>query len=157
MSVHVEIHKATFDDVVALAPRMRPADALEVKRAAGFSPIKALAESLAASGGRAWATYFDAEPVAMFGLCQPELLGPTAIPWLLTGYGVEKHPTTFMRLARSLVDKWAIEFPTLIQFVDEEYVQAQRFLRHLGFTIYPAVEHGVERAPFCPAVRSRHV
>ncbi len=151
---HVEVLKATISDCEALAPRMRPADALEVRRSSGYGPLEALVHSVIASEGRASALYIDEEPAALYGIAKPDLLGPVAVPWLLTSDAVDRHPVAFFKLARTVVDRWAEEYPVLFQMVDEEYVAARRFLQRLGFAIYPPVRHGAAGALFCPAVRS---
>lgn len=155
--MRVSIRQAGEADALALGPAMRAADAREALRATGLGPVQVLRESVAASEGRAWAAYFDGQPAALYGLVVPELTGGVAVPWLLTGEAVAKSPGAFLRIAKDVSDRWSAEFPTLIQYVDADYVQAQRFLRAIGFTIYPAVPHGVAQSPFCPAVRSRHV
>jgi hypothetical protein len=153
---HVEVRKATISDCEALAPHMREADALEVKRSAGFTPLEACVQSVIASKGDAQALYIDGELVALFGIVRAEMLG-VAVPWLLTSDAVERHRGAFFRFALATIDRWAEEHPVLLQMVDEEYVSARLFLQRLGFTIHPPVTHGAARAPFHPAMRSKHV
>jgi hypothetical protein len=151
---HVEVRKATLADAEVLAPKLREADVIEVRRSAGYAPLEALVRSVVASEGRALTLLFDGEIAAMGGLATPGLIAHIGVPWLLTSDLVERHPVTFFRLAKAAVEHWSKECPTLFQFVDEEHVSARRFLTHLGFTIHKPVIHGVARAPFCPAVRS---
>lgn len=153
----VGIFPAEKFDALVMAPMMREADALEVRRAGGYTPEAALLASLEASHGRAWSAWADGQPLALFGIVQPEVLGHVGIPWLLTSTAIEKHRKSFLRIARDVVAAWSSEFPTLLQFVDAEYVSAHRFLRALGFTLYPPVEYGPLGAPFLPAVRSQNV
>lgn len=155
--MHVEVRPATIADCEALAPRMRYADALEVKRSAGFAPLEALVRSYVETNGRSTAIYFDGEIAAVGGIVPVPALGPVAAPWLLTSDVVERHPVTFFRIAKATIDIWNRDYPVLMQLVDEEYVAACRFLRRLGFTLHPPVKHGPSGAPFLPAVRSRHV
>jgi hypothetical protein len=154
---HVEVRKATVADAEVIAPRMREADIVEVQRSSGFAPLEALVRSFMASDGGARTVVIDGEPAAMYGVVRvsaPALIG---IPWLLTTESVERAPMAFFRLMRATTEEWLGEFPTLMQFVDEEHVSARRFLSALGFSLYPPVVHGVARAMFSPAVRSRHV
>lgn len=155
MSPVVSVLRATPADIDAFAPLMRPADAAEVMRSGGLTPRAALEQSVAATAPRVWTVRFDGEPVAMCGISSVDLVGTVAVPWLLTGQGAGRHPREFLRLARSVANAWADEFPVLFQYVDEEYASAHRFLRALGFTLYPPVAYGVAGALFRPAIRSR--
>lgn len=157
MAARFDVRKATVADAEELAPRMREADAVEVRRSAGFAPLEALVRSLLESDGRAFTLRLDGQVAAMFGLVKPDILGVVGIPWLLTSDLVERAPVAFFRAAREMVDLWSAECPTLLQFVDEEYTAARRFLARLGFTIHPPVRYGPEGAWFCPAVRSINV
>jgi hypothetical protein len=148
---------ATLADAVELAPNLREADCREVMRAAGFTPYEALAKSLAATAPRAWAVRFDGELACMAGIGGTDLIGGAGIPWLLTGHAADRHPLAFMRLASGLVDRWADEFPVLVQMVDTEYPGGARFMEALGFTILPPQPHGPGGHPFLPCMRFRNV
>lgn len=148
------ISKATISDAEELAPRMREADALEVRRSAGFAPLEAIVRSMLASGDRAHTLWLDGQVAAMFGLSRPETLKSVGIPWLLTSDLVERAPVSLMRLGLATVAEWSRDCDALVQFVDEEYTAARRFLARLGFTIHPPVRFGPEGAMFCPAVRA---
>jgi hypothetical protein len=152
----VEMRRITREDCEAIAPRLRSADALEIQRSLGEPGLAVLLRSVEASE-RSGVVLFDGEPACAYGLVRPDVIGPFAVPWLLTTDVVERHRFTFFRIAKAVVDLWAEENPVLFQMVDDEYEGAKLFLRKLGFQIYPPVPHGVSRAPFCPAVRQSNV
>jgi hypothetical protein len=153
----VELRRPRPSDCETLALRLRASDALEVKRSSGLEPFEVLVESSRASAGRNGTLLFDGEIAAMYGLVKPDILGDIAVPWLLTSDVVERHPGTFFRIAKTVVDAWAEKNPVLVQMVDNEYEGAKRFLEALDFRIYPPQAHGPFGAPFCPAVRKSNV
>lgn len=154
--MRVELRHATDADLLAFAPKMRGADALEVWRSCAKSPLDVLRESANASGG-ARVVLFDGEMAAVYGISVPDVIGNIAVPWLLTSAVVERHKLTFFRIARAIVDRWAEEHPVLLQMVDDEYLGAQLFLKSLGFQLHPPMPHGPFGAPFRPALRMKHV
>lgn len=147
----------TAEDVEAIAPRLRAADALEIQRSIGEPALAVLQRSVEASNGRAGVVLFDGQLACAYGIVQHDTLGTAAVPWLLTTDVVEKHKTAFFRIAKFVVDKWAEEYPVLVQLVDDEYEGAKAFLRSLGFQLQTLVKHGPSGAPFRPAVRTRNV
>lgn len=153
----VQLRKATTADCQALAIAMRAADALEAKRSCGLGPLEVLLRSVDASDGRAGALLLDGKLACIYGLVKADVITPVAVPWLLTSNVVEQNKKTFLRIARVVVDRWAEEFPYLVQMVDKDYGAAQFFLQKLKFRIYPPVPHGPEGALFCPAVRTKCV
>ena len=150
-------HPVTDADVKALALDMRDEDALEVQRSSGFTPLEAIERSIAVSDGRAFAARIDGDLVAVFGIVAADMLGGVGVPWLLTSKLAELHRGAFLRSAKDIAAIWSREFPTLLQFVDVEYVSACRFLERLGFILHPPVKYGVAQVPFYPAVRSNNV
>lgn len=148
----VEIVPATEAHAVALAARMRAGDRAEVLASSGSGPLEALVGSVRWSrshGGEAWAGLIDGEVAAMFGVGRRSLLSPVAIPWLLTGDLVDRHPVLFFRASREVVDLWLRHFAELEQAVDARYTQALRWARRLGFTVEAPLPFGPRCAPFC--------
>jgi hypothetical protein len=152
----VELRKATRADCESLALRMRAADALEAKRSSGLGPLDVLLRSCEASDGGGGTLLIGGEIAALYGLVKDDIISHVAVPWLLTSDVVERHRLTFLRIAKVVVDRWSEKNPVLVQMVDDQYEGAKIFLRALGFKIYPPVPHGVARALFCPALRTKH-
>jgi hypothetical protein len=148
----VQIVPATEEHARALAARMRAGDRAEVFASSGSDPLGALRDSVrwsATHGGEAWAGLIDGEVAALFGVARRSLLSPVAIPWLLTGDLVDRHPVLFFRASREVVDLWVRRFGELEQAVDVRYVQALRWAARLGFTIDAPGPFGPRGAPFC--------
>ncbi len=131
-----------------LAPTMRREDVAEVLAFGGFSPLGALLDSLRLSD-RAYAVSFDGELAALFGIVPGPFLSREAVPWLLTGEAIERHPVSFWRASREVVDYWAQQYPVLVQWVDARYERALRWAARLGFRVAapaPLLPGGL---PFC--------
>jgi hypothetical protein len=127
---------------------MRPEDAAEVLAFGGYSPLAALLDSLRLSD-RAYAILFDGELAGLFGIVPGPFLVGEAVPWLLTGDAIERHPVSFWRASREVVAYWSKRYPVLVQWVDARYARALRWAERLGFNVEspaPLVSGGL---PFC--------
>ena len=148
----VRIEPARPDHVALLAPVMRAADRQEVWASSRSTPAQALANGLAMSS-RAWTVFFDGEVAAMWGVAPLALLSDTGAPWLLSSPAVDRHPVTFLRGSRALVDDIQDGYAVLRNYVDARYARSIRWLRWLGFTVEPPVPIGPEKLPFHPFER----
>lgn len=123
----------------AMARDLRPGDRLELQRL-GLAPteddvLEALVKSCEASLTSVLVSY-KGRPAALYGLQLVLPLG-WGVPWLLTTHVVEEAPVRYTRICRRIVDRMFGYAHTLIQWVDEEYVQAWRWLEGpLGFHRY---------------------
>ena len=131
------------------AMEIRPEDKAEFWAAAMVDPKDSLMPGL----GNAWSCLVDGEPVAVFGVTPPAMLGGAAIPWLVGS--VHLNPRLLLRPAREVLDGW--DFEHLENWVDARNTKAVRWLRWLGFTIHPAGPYGVMGLPFHRFERLRHV
>lgn len=153
----VTIRRATQAHVEQLASIMRGPDAQELAASSGWAPLEALQRSVAWSErhGRVWAGFIDGELCALFGVGRPALLGELAVPWLLTGPGVARHPREFWRTCQAIVAAWRRRYPLLVQNVDARYTAALRWAERLGFEVAAPEPFGVGRLPFCRIVLRR--
>lgn len=144
---------ARYTDVAAVADDIRPADRNEIWAAGGVSPLEALHEGFWGSLAPVVGSTEDGTPVCMGGVCataEPEI----GCIWMLATNEIAKHPISFLRRSRELVDQWNREFPILTNVVDERNALHIKWLRWLGFTFirrHPAFGH--ERRPFLEFVR----
>lgn len=152
MGPEVQIVPAAPEHVALLAPVTREADRQEVWASSRSTPEQALTKGLAVSS-RAWTVFFGDEVAAMWGVSPAAILGSTGVPWLLSSPAVDRHPVTFLRHSRALVDDLHDGFPVLRNYVDARYIRCIRWLRWLGFTVEPPVPIGVHRMPFHPFER----
>lgn len=92
--------------------------------------------------------FVDDEPAAIFGLAGA-LLDDVGHPWLCTTPAIERIKLTFLRCARIEVEMMLEARPHLVNYVDQRYDRAQRFLRALGFTLHDPEPYGPKGELFC--------
>ncbi len=145
----VYIEPATMEHARILAPLMRQADVDEVMASHGYTPIEAL-EAGVNQSEVAWAGFLNGDLVGLFGISRRPFLSTTAVPWLLTGVGVEKHPRAFWKACRVIVADWREQFAgvEMEQFVDARHERALRWAARLGFHVEPAMPFGAAGLPF---------
>lgn len=156
MAVEVRVKAALLEHAALLAPRMRPADAAEVKAALGMGPLAALRASIEASEV-CCAAFFDGEIAAIWG-CSPRpsiIFGQVGDAWLLTSDVVDRHPVTFMRYCRRELRRMLRFYPVLSNAIDARHEQALRWGKRLGFRFDPPEPLGFEGRPFCRFTVSR--
>lgn len=151
----ITLRPANEVDARELALALREADRAEVL-SLGREPEEALLVSLEHSA-EAWTARTEAGAiVCMAGVCPSSLIGPTAYPWLLGSRLVSANPVTFVRESRRLVERWNARWSTLMNFVDDRYEAAHRWLMRLGFTLSEARPTPPTGALFRLAERNRH-
>ena len=134
---HYTIRPAVLADAAAL--RLREADARELA-AMGLPAVPTLAAAVAQSY-EAWAAVDRrGRPMALWGLTTSSFVSRDASLWLFTGRQVVKLQWSFVSHARKYIDNCRRRFSTLDIFVHDEYKQACRLYRLLGFKDYAAVD-----------------
>lgn len=139
---------ATVAHAHAMAPRMRQAEVLEVRDAAGLSPEDMLLAELGRSS-IAWSWIVDGQVGCMFGVVTKHLLDVESYPWFLTTPLVEKYARQFARSCRELLPELLSHHPRLIGMVDARYKLSIRWLTWLGAKLSPPEPWGVANQPFC--------
>jgi hypothetical protein len=124
-----------------MAPIMRPNDIEEVWAAGACDPLTGLKLSIASSL-YAWSWFVDGVPVCVFGVGSLSLLGGEGVPWLLSSTLVERHWVPFLRHYKPFLRQMCDDFTCLANYVDARYALAIRWLRWMGFTVYPAEPYG---------------
>ncbi len=141
------IRPATLDDVADLAPRLRQADRDEVWASHRNSPADALSRSLGMST-HAWAGLADGRLVCLWGVCPISLISRTGAPWLLGSDDIETYQMAFLRRSRPFVDEMLGVYTVLTNWVDDRNRVSMRWLRWLGFNLFPAQPFGPDGLPF---------
>lgn len=137
---------ATDAHAVAIAPRLRLADALELRRATAMPAIDVVRKSLALSL-QAWTWMLEDRPACIFGV-GGNLIGDGAMLWLLTTDDVARHPVTFWRHSRAIVGVMRECHPRLSGFCDSRYGATVRWLTRLGFALEGPMPFGEFNMPF---------
>lgn len=97
----VEIVRSQPEHLQAM--EIRPEDRAEFWAAAMADPKDVLLPGLRS----AWTCLVDGEPVAIFGVTPPAMLGGTAVPWLVGS--VHLNPRLLLSPAREVLDGWDFE------------------------------------------------
>jgi hypothetical protein len=97
------------------------------------------------------AVFFDGELACIFGLVpwQRQLFGDIGAPWLLGTDVLARNVKAMRRVAAAYLQQMLQLYPVLLNFVHAENTLAIRALRHMKFTIDPAVPYGAHGEPFC--------
>lgn len=140
-----------------LEHNMRPDDQAEVLASCGYNPHDALDEAISSSDFCRTLLH-PAGVLGIYGtapLYESVLDDPRGIVWMLTSNLVNHHRRDFMLATRYYLPELLERYPTLVNFVDERYKAAHRWLKWLGFTIGEPVPFGLEGQPFRPFIKRR--
>jgi hypothetical protein len=134
-------------DELALAPRLRKADLMEIEAASGADPVDALRESAEKSVPSCTIIGNDGTIAGMFG-CVPD-----GTVWLLGSDALIQNPLRrqFLKECRRYVD--ALPYPLLHNVIDERNTVHIRWLKWMGFTFIRRVNYGPQNLPFIKFVR----
>jgi hypothetical protein len=126
---------------------MQKADQQELWSAARLNPRAALETAIGRSRN-AMVGLADDKVKVMFGVAQEMWLSPFAVPWLLASEDIQDHGRRFLRESKKYFDGYKQQFPWLINFVDARHKRAIRWIKWLGFEVYPPAPFGFESRPF---------
>lgn len=147
MKVHVRASKQ--EDVDYLANNLREEDRREVLASHG-STTKALQDGLDNSEECWTFEVADTKEIAgMYGLGRLDSM--TACPWLLTSPAINKVWLPFLKGSRKWVKEVNNKYPLLVNYCDEDYTVAIKWLQFVGFTFINRVS--VNNKPFLECVR----
>ncbi|GGE54422.1 hypothetical protein GCM10007276_34380 [Agaricicola taiwanensis] len=157
MTHRIQIIPADEAHIAIIAPRMRAADVAEVWAAGRRSPHEALALSLEHATHASTVT-LDGRPEMMFGVGALCLATGHGVPWLLGTDAVVRHQMHFLREAQAELARMLQTYPVLRNLVDDRNSVSKRWLRWLGFTLFPPEPYGADGALFSPfELRVDHV
>jgi len=145
-----EIVPARSAHAEALAPRMRPAEVLEIRASGNHSPLGALLKGLETSS-IARTALWDGEVACIWGVAPLRtslLVGRVGAAWLLTSDLVERHPRAFWRGCRAELARLFESYDMLVNAIDARHGQAVRWARRLGFRLEDPQAFGGEGVPF---------
>jgi hypothetical protein len=134
-----------FASVAHVAANLRGSDRAEVLASHGQSGPAAVFTSLAASWHSRVILGDTGEPVGLCGVARGGLVWMLGTPALL---GTASHRWQFLRAGRVWVDRLVKLCGQLHNWTDARNAQAVRWLRTLGFTIYPPAPFGPQGLPF---------
>lgn len=135
MAAEFTVTRATTDDALFLAPRLRAADRAEIL-AAGVDPQAALVDGIAGSTW-AYSVRVNGEVAAIVGVAPMGLLlGETGVPWLLASDLALKHWRRLVITGPWWIDRMHDTYPNLVNMVHSRNRLAIKWLRYAGFTVH---------------------
>jgi len=141
------VNKATMDDCLELAPKMRKSDIQEIWSAGRYTPSKALVESIEASGIHAYTLRLDGETVGIFGVVPySEDIG---VVWLMGADNMTTYKKGFYRVSQKYLKKFLKMYNKVFNYVDERNKSSSKWLESLGFkSLHRDPYYGVDKIPF---------
>ena len=143
------IRQPTRADAELLASRLREADRAELIADGSPDFFKTIDDGVWASV-LSCSVFFDGELACIFGLVpyQRQVFGDIGVPWLLGTDLVAKHARQMRRVSVAYLKQMLHLYPVLVNHVHTKNTLAIRALRHMKFSIEPAVPYGVNGEPF---------
>lgn len=87
---------------------------------------------------------------AIVGVGKGSLLCESRAAWMLGSKIIIKHPRQTMYESKQWIDTNIERYKVFRNYVDARHTRSIRWLKWLGFTIYPAEPFGVDGLPFHP-------
>lgn len=139
-------------DIQTLAPNLREADAIEVRRSTGKDITEALMDSYQSSEFT-WVVTYDHEPIIIYGLGSHPDVPEVGVPWMLATDGINKISRKFAKGSKQVIDMFHRWFPVLTNLVDTDNKDARRWLEWLGFVKGETYLVGTDDSPFIQYTR----
>ena len=132
-----------------MAPRLREADAAEIRAAVGREPERVLAAGIECSDP-CWAVVTGADTViALFGVEPDPASARHGVAWLLGTDDLALHSIEVLRKSRQWVEELHERYDCLWNYIDARNESHVEWLRWCGFEFLELVEqHGFEQRPF---------
>lgn len=135
-------------DIEALAPRLRAADRAEIEATLGPCDVREVLHRAAAASAWVEVAFRGADPFALFGVA-PRAAGGGS-PWFVGTDVASAVPLAMVRHGRRYVARMLAEFGHLANHVDARNAASVRWLKRLGFEVFPAEPFGAAGLPFRP-------
>lgn len=143
----VDLSTASPEDVFEMGDDIRTADRLECWAAGHLWAEEAIMRGLASST-RAWTARADGKILSILGVEPASALTGLGRPWMVGTHALETYAVAAIRESRPALMVMHQLFPRLENWVDARNLKAIRWLRWLGFRVYPARPWGLEQMPF---------
>ena len=143
---------ATLADVDYIARNMRAADREELETCHGrWTNVPVILMNAISRSSQCWAGEADGVPIMLFGVVPISLLGEhgsVGSPWLLGTPEIDHHAKAMVKTGREFVVRMHEEYRYLVNYVDVNNGRSRRWLRRIGFVLYPPVPYGLCGKPF---------
>lgn len=129
-----ELRAACEEDVVAMLPRLRVKDAIDVMTASRGSVEDAMRQSLERAA-HAWTWVVEGRPACMFGVTLRPVVTGGALVWIFTTTDVERNARMFWRGSRTVLRVLLDRYGAVEGYCDGRFLQSAQWLRRLGFDL----------------------
>lgn len=146
------IRKATPQDVLSFAPRMREADKQEVEALTGLDPLACLSLGLMHSDPCMAGVGSNGEVVMIFGITRMDQ--NTGGIWMLASDEIKDNVRELVRMGKRWLDEQQALYPVLTNVVDERNDVHLRLIKHMGFKfLEPITDYGPGKVTVIPFER----
>lgn len=132
----------------ALAKRLHPANDAEIWALAHLTGLEGIKESVSNST-KVWTALDEEEqPVAIFGVCERDILGTIGNPWLVCREDIANYSFVFLKTFKRTVKAMQNMFDVLEGEIDARNTNVLDMCKWVGFEIEEARPFGIEGLPF---------
>lgn len=150
MAADVLIQPTAPGDVEILIANLRESDRLECE---AYGDEEGIAPGIRRSVERSthcWTVWINGELAAILGVAPLNLLTGLGSPWMLGTPVLDRHARVLVQQTPRYIETMREAFPHLVNFVHAKNTTSVRWLRRLGFTLYPPQPYGRLGEPFHP-------
>lgn len=152
------IRKATREDCIDLAPRLRPEDATELTLSSGPNLKRTLLESLKFSS-ECFVAEEEGKVICIWGFgtfLYEDNKTKVGVPWMVGSPEMMNYPVTIVAAGRASVDRWEKQCDCMCNLTHIDNTIHHKWLKHIGFEFMPdVVPTGPTQAPFLQFYRYR--
>lgn len=140
------IRRAALADAEYIGKNLRQADVEEIL-ALGEDPERMVRYCVLAADD-AFTGEVNGVPAMVFGCVQP-MTSEWAEIFALGTDACTGVPREMLCFGREVVSTLLQKYPRMMNYCDARYVQALKWLKMIGFTVYPPEPYGPKGMPFC--------
>ena len=142
----ITVRPSLESDIEYLKDRLRQSDIDEIWAASHDLPESALRRSFKESPF--CCTILNGNPIGMFGIAPPVVLGNKASIWFLASDDIKKIGRRFAKNSRKFIDTMLSFYGYLYNFVDNRNKDSIKWLKLCGATIEEPKPYGKEQRLF---------
>lgn len=147
MEPMIVFRPATMADATEMAPLLRRADQEELAALSNRSHGMTLRMCIDVSDHPVVVRLGD-DPVALFGVGRATVMASHGVPWLLGTDLADRLIRRLLPFCRAVVAHWRAQYSLLVNHVSADHHRSIRWLKWLGFDLFPAAPHGPFGHPF---------
>lgn len=149
-----EIRRATLNDALDLAPRLRPEDRRECFSASGLPPELILASAV--SREEVYVFTDKGSPEVIFGVSPVQHYPLLGLIWMMASEKLPRYGRELVTLVPQQIEKFHDRFPLLGNHVDARNKVHIAWIKRSGFSLLRVIpEYGLGKTPFIEFAKLR--